>query len=528
MRLRTLAAVYLLSLALNLAASRFIPLPGYMDAYYYFGGARQLAQGNGFTEPYLWNYLDNPSGLPHPSHLYWMPLTSIVAAGAMRLLGDSFRAAQVPFVLLAALFAPLSAWLSWRLTGSRRHSLAAGALALFPGFYQVFWPNTDAFALYGLLGAGCLIAAWEAGESRRAAWWALCGALAGLGHLARADGVLLLVVVLAWAALRGWKKEAGHSRIAAPSNSALLPILCVLAGYLAVMLPWTIRNLLAVGSLFAPGGSAVLWLRDYDDLFRLRPLTWQDYFSSGIAEILSGKWQVFLTNLQTTLAVQGMIFLWPFSLLAGWKSRAHPLMRLSATYYALLFVLMTFAFSFPGARGGLFHSGAVVLPFMFALAPSGMALAVEWVAARRAAWRVERALPVLLAGAVALAASFTGLVFYTRAIGLDWRRPRWDQADQLYAQAGGLLEPNRVVAVNNPPAYYYHTSQPAIVIPDGPVVDLLAAVDRFGAHYVLLDANHPADLEPLYRQHEISPRLQLLAQMKDGLDRPALLFKVLP
>ena len=48
--------------------------PNYMDAAYYLVGGQRLAQGFGFNDPYVWNYLDQPIGLPHPSHLYWMPL----------------------------------------------------------------------------------------------------------------------------------------------------------------------------------------------------------------------------------------------------------------------------------------------------------------------------------------------------------------------------------------------------------------------------------------------------------------------
>ena len=69
-----LALIFLAGLAVNSAAALSATQPGYMDAYYYFGGALQLARGHGFVEPYLWNYLDPVLRLPHPSHLYWMPL----------------------------------------------------------------------------------------------------------------------------------------------------------------------------------------------------------------------------------------------------------------------------------------------------------------------------------------------------------------------------------------------------------------------------------------------------------------------
>src|SRR5437868_4378732 len=89
---RDLALLLVVGVAVNALAAQWVTQPGYTDAYYYFGGAAQLAQGRGFTEPYLWTYLaagDAPAVAPAPgtqrwpSHMYWMPLTSIVAAPFM-------------------------------------------------------------------------------------------------------------------------------------------------------------------------------------------------------------------------------------------------------------------------------------------------------------------------------------------------------------------------------------------------------------------------------------------------------------
>ncbi len=77
---RDMALVFVLALVARIAFALPQQQPGYMDAYYYTVGAQQLAAGRGFTEPFIWNYLDDPSGLPRPSHQYWMPLPSILAA----------------------------------------------------------------------------------------------------------------------------------------------------------------------------------------------------------------------------------------------------------------------------------------------------------------------------------------------------------------------------------------------------------------------------------------------------------------
>ena len=150
---RDLLLLFLLGLAVPLAIAQFQSLPGYMDADYYFGGGIQLAKGNGFTEPYLWNYLSDPQGLPTPSHAYWMPLASIVAAAGMWLTGQTtFAAARLGFILLAALVPPLTAILAFRLTSNRTLSLLSGLLACFPIYYAPFLPVTDNYAIYMLLG----------------------------------------------------------------------------------------------------------------------------------------------------------------------------------------------------------------------------------------------------------------------------------------------------------------------------------------------------------------------------------------
>ena len=150
---RDLLILFVLGLAVPLVIARFQSLPGYMDADYYFGGGIQLARGNGFNEPYLWNYLADPQGLSTPSHAYWMPLASLVAAAGMWLTGQTtFAAARIGFILLAALVPPLTSLLAFRLTSNRTLSLLSGFLACFPIYYAPFFPVTDNYAIYMLLG----------------------------------------------------------------------------------------------------------------------------------------------------------------------------------------------------------------------------------------------------------------------------------------------------------------------------------------------------------------------------------------
>jgi hypothetical protein len=112
--------VALLALALGAGMAALIRNPGYTDAYYYFNAGQRLIQGKGLTDAAIWTYIGAPAGLPIPSHLYWMPLTSLVAAGGMALGGPTFDAAQIPFVVLYAGMVLIGFWLGAEIGGTRR------------------------------------------------------------------------------------------------------------------------------------------------------------------------------------------------------------------------------------------------------------------------------------------------------------------------------------------------------------------------------------------------------------------------
>jgi 4-amino-4-deoxy-L-arabinose transferase-like glycosyltransferase len=163
---RILAGIFAMALLIRLLAIFPVQQPGYMDAAYSYDIALNLARGQGFVEPFLWNYLDNPAGLPHPSHLYWMPLPTVLAWIGMTLFGQTYRAAQVPFAFLSALLPLVSYWVAVQTTGRRRHGWLAGLLTLFSGFYVLYWNHTDNFTPFALAGSLSLVAAWQAGRAR--------------------------------------------------------------------------------------------------------------------------------------------------------------------------------------------------------------------------------------------------------------------------------------------------------------------------------------------------------------------------
>jgi hypothetical protein len=496
-----------------------------MDADYYYAGGLSLADGAGFSENFLWNYLDDPVGLPHPSHAYWMPLASLLAAAGMKITGMlNFTGARLGFLIVAALVPPLTAALSYQISARRDFALLAGLLAAFPAFYLAYQGTTDNFAIYMLVGGlwfivvGLKVGRLQVGRLKTFNIRPyLLGLLAGLMHLSRADGIFWLL--LSFVAII----EIGDWRLKVSNNPQFtnLPIyqslISVLLGYLTIMGPWMARNFAVFGTLLAPGGGRALWVAGYDELYAFPGtiLTPGHWWASGLGEILRARGYALGQNLLRAFAVQGNIFLAPLILVGFWRLRGDRRVRLGVLAWLATLFSMTVIFPHQGWRGGFFHSGAAIQPLLWAAVPVGLEAMIAW-GVRMRGWQMRQAAAVFSAGLVGLAILTSILVLRGRVIGSgSLRDPGWDQSDASYRQLGQALEPlgympQDIVAVNNPAGYYAATARPAIVIPDGTIDTLLAAARRFGARYILLEANHPAGLEMLFEQPADRPGLRFL------------------
>jgi hypothetical protein len=470
---RRLLLLFALGLAVSAAVAAFQRAPGYMDADYYYMGGLNLAHGRGFHEQILWNYLDDPTGLPHPSHGYWMPLASLVAAGGLVIApAGGYDSAQWGFILLAALVPPLTAALGYALHPSpapkKRAATLAGLLAVFPGYYLGVLTTTDSFGIVMLLGAAFFLLLHAAPEKRHTPF--LLGVLAALLHLSRADGVLWL----------------GLAIYSLHTTRFVLRSVYSLSGYLLTMTPWFMRNITVFGNLLAPGGARALWLTRYDELFAfpagiLTPARW---LASGAGEILHARLLAGWTNLQSATGVQGMVFLFPLVLWGLWRLRRERTVKLAGGMWLAIFFVMTVIFPFAGGRGGFFHSGAAVQPLLWAVVPAGLDGFVEW-GNRRRGWKVPQARRVFGAGLVMLAAALS-LVLGGMRLANGGASPAGHAAVEAFLTAHGA-QPGEIVMVNNPPGWFVATGRPAIVIPDGGVNAVLAAGRAYGAGYLVLE-----------------------------------------
>jgi hypothetical protein len=472
--------------------------PNFTDAYYHFNAAQRWASGQGMTDAYVWTYIGAADSLPMSSHLYWMPMTSTVSAAGIALfsgaIGD-WRAAQVPIVLLTW-GAALIAWAHGaRLGGTTRHAWAAGLLTLFSPFFIRFWGTTDTFAPYAFFGAAALWAIGAAAE-RAGAWrWLLAGALAGAGHLTRADGLLLLGVAGLFALLTpgAFMRRVRYGVL-------------VTLGYVGVMLPFFVRNLSTIGAPLPLGGASAVWFTGYNDLFNYPPEASPAIaLGEGLSGWLAGRADAIGVTLATVIAVEGMLVLLPFMLYGGWLRRGDRALHPFWLYALLMHIAMTLVFPYPGARGGLFHSAAALIPVLSALAIVGIDGAVAAVARRRRGWRALTAQrfftfsAVVVIGAVGLWIGWRG-----RAVERD--------VPPLFAALSEALPGGARVLFDDPPALYYYTARLApdgvgmggATLPNTGLAGLQRSARQYAIDYLLLK-NDPSAVPPGLLFHDEIP-----------------------
>ena len=544
MRTRSYAALFTIGVIIFLGIATQESVPGYMDADYYYANGLRIANTGSWNEPFLWNYLDDPEGLPHPAFTYWMPLAGIVTAMGIILTGlNNFWGAKLGFVLIASFLAPLTAYLAFSITPKRWAGLLAGALALFSGFYYAYLPTTETFGIYMILGSIFFLLVmklqndankvdpkfnsdqkikkdYKIGSLTSPSWiYLLMGVIVGLMYMTRADGIIWLGMGLAAIFLQGYERYKNGNRRSENIGSRhflWFPLVLVLPAFLITISPWILRNLFSFGSIFAPGSGRAIWLTAYNELyaFPASQLTFERWLSSGFVEILRVRGWALGLNILTAFAVQGSIFLAPLVVVGMWTKRKDWRVSVGASGWLVGFLAMTLIFPFQGARGGFFHAGAGFQPLFWALVPVGLLVFVNWVSRFRN-WEVKRAIKLFAGGIVGLAIIMTVFVTWQRLIADNRSAPSWGKSEIAYQEVEAYLNdlnvPSEVVVmVNNPPGYYAMTGRQAIVIPDGDLQTSLLAARKYQASYLILDENYPQGLSEIFQNPGDYPGISYL------------------
>ena len=513
---RHYAILFFIGLVVPFIVSRFQSLPGYMDADYYFAGGIQLAEGRGFTEPYLWNYLDDPAGLPHPSHTYWMPLASIASALGMWLTGQStYAAGRLPFILLSACVPLLTAALAFRVSQQTRLAMVSGLLSIFSLYYAPFMPVPDNYALFMLLGSAFLLLA----PRREMSIPIALGALAGLMTLARSDGLLwlgLAGLTILWNSSR--RNDGTRSTFSEWLRMVIPAGFLVFLGYLVTMGWWHARNLELFSSLLTPGGERLLWLQNYNQTFIYPPeaLTRESFLQAGWDVAIQNRLRAFASNFSNAFGAQGGIFLFPFILIGLWQLRRDLRTKIAVTGWLILFAVMTVIFPFAGSRGSFFHAGAALQPYWWVAAPIGLDAVLGW--ARSRGQFTDKNAPIFLQGVLVLLAVFmTGYLVNFRVISSGWAKD-----DLIYPSVEALLRQNglnagEVVIVRNPPGYFIASEESAIALPFGDESTILAVAEKFGARYLVLEKGGTFEsIQDLYEEPQSNPSFVYLGEVNEA------------
>jgi hypothetical protein len=457
-------------LVVRLALAWPVAGPSYFDAAYYQNAAESLIAGHGLTDQVIWNYLDDPAGLPRPSHLYWPPFNTWLAA--LGLLVNGWRGVQTVFIALSALLVPLTAYLAWSLWGRRDYAIAAGLLTLFSGHYAGYWGSApDSFGPFALIIAGAILAVVRG-------WWLPAGLCAGLAALTRADG-LLIALVLGAATLwrRNWRGAVALT-----------------AGCLLILAPWWARNWLVADTPFPGGGLKTLLLRDYEELFYLgQELSPQRYFAWGLGPLLNSKFQAGWYDLYVMLGPWP--YLAPLAVLGVWQGWHDRRLRLALGYGLALWLVMTFCFTFPARHGSTFHSASALVVWQAACIPAGIAAVMRWLARHWPRWDAARFTRYFLIRLTALAVIVSLIQYgfiWLRVIRPELTAAGWVNhgldhyaAVDRWLDAGGV-SPTEPVLVRDPPSFYHATGRLAVVLPRD-LAFLTPTAARYGAGCAVLE-----------------------------------------
>jgi 4-amino-4-deoxy-L-arabinose transferase-like glycosyltransferase len=497
-RVRDLIVLFAVAVVARAVAVVLVPWPPFTDPAYYSLVAEQLAEGHGFTIPVLYSFLEvgsqipDPAVLPVPSNGHWMPLTSIVAAGAMALFGPSYVAGTLPLIVLSAALVPFTYWLTTELGGGRGAAIAAGVLAIFAGPLLIMYPTTDNFAVFGVAGAASLYASTRAVSAERPGPWIVAGgALAALATLARIDGVLLtLAVATAWFVRRGWSpwrpERTGGATLGWGLASAV--------AFVAVVAPWLARNAATYGTPLPSTGGHTLWITSYNEQFSIgHEVSLSTYLDWGWANIIGSKIYAFGELIGRTGVLLGGTFL-VFFVAGAWMRRRDPRIAPFLVYFVVMFAAMALLFTFHAPRGAFYHSAPAWLPWALAIAvmavgPSATTAGRFWPFLRRP--ETHRFLTVVgVAGAVVL--SVVGSVILYR----DWDHSRVrDEETAAFLLANA--ERSDVVMASDPASLYPLSGNPAVAAPFDPFPVIEEVVDAYGVDWVVVLSPGDGERDPL-------------------------------
>lgn len=484
----------LLLLALLVLSINFIyqKNPGYMDSEYYYLGGKQLSEGQTSLNV-IWNFLDDPSGFPHPLFSYWLPLASIISSFSMDIFGSTFTGSRVIFWILAAGLAPLTYFVSFRISQNRFVSVLAGLFAIFSGYLFKFLTIPETIVPGILIGGAFFLLLGSALDDKNTKIYSyiLIGLFAGLLYLNRADGVVYILIAISCFSIYILKQNKNFLNKRIILNSVL-----IISTFLTVIIGLFIYNKSQFGSFFSPATSKVIWIATYDDTFSYPAaiLTPKYFLENGLSLRFNQVIDAIKQNSSSFLGVQLIIIGLPLFIIGIKRNIKKTIIRVAIIHLIFVFLIMSIIFPLAGARGGFLHSSAGNQIIVWYLMADGLQGFIEWGINKRN-WKLIRSQRMFGSSVVLFAFLITGIVYYKDVMG-NALGYKWNVEYEEYKNIENIVldyskGKSEVVMINNPIGYYYATGRRSVVIPNSTPDDLLELWGNLDVKYLVIDSNLP-------------------------------------
>jgi hypothetical protein len=396
-------------------------------------------------------------------------------------------------VVISGFIPVITMLLALKITKHKPAVVLAGIISVFSVFYQPYISNTDSFTLYMVLGGLFLLAMLKVlKEDSRWYHYLLTGLLTGFLHFCRADGLLVFLFVLVVVIIRTFFKNRPGSF----HREIVWNVLLLFLGYLSVMAVWYIRNLVEFHSLMPPGNSLLLWSTKYNDIFKAytEQLTFERFIAQGLIQILTARLSALWVNVKSILAVNGSLFLGPLIIIGMWTHRDNILTKLTTGLIALNLITMSFLFPYAGFRGGFFHSNTLTQSALWAFAPIGLIVALEF-AGRVRKWNFQQSWRIFSSASVVGIFILSTFMVFQRIVPGGATETTWNGRLAGFTQVNQLIidkthDKNSAIMVNDPPGYHLASGRSTLVVPTDSMDAVFQMAKKFNVRFLILNQDN--------------------------------------
>ncbi|HUQ77844.1 MAG TPA: glycosyltransferase family 39 protein [Patescibacteria group bacterium] len=495
--------LYAFAFVVRLVLALTFPDPAYPDSYYYVDVARALAAGHGFNVDFIWIFgevggrIPDVPVLPVPSNAHWLPLSSMIQATFILMLGPTAFASALPLVIIGSLTAPLTYLIAGEAGCRREVRIGAALLAAAPGAGAVFMSQPENFAILQPLVAAVvyLLARGLNGHVRS---YIAAGFLVGIASLARNDGIFLgLTTALVFAL------DRGRALLSKGTIKPAIPFLAAVACfglYLLVMSPWWMRQIAVFGSISptASSGSA-LWIRtmaEWNSITAEPSLG--KFLTQGVGPIVETRFFGLVAAIGNFAVIIGSVVLVPFILVGAWTRRHSKDFQPWFIHVVVVFMAAALIYPVHVPGGAFIHSAIGLSGHAYILALEGVLAGVGWIGARRTAWNVERAGPIYVGAIVIFVLALVPI--YAGAVHRSWDASRQQRLALAAALDDlGVDRDERLYSIDAAGMKYW-TGRGGIVTPDDPIETIEAVARAYRPTWLVIERGDAAGaLAPVLR-----------------------------